>query len=273
MIFVWLLVIVAGAFVAINLYLYFMQGRIVFYPTRDISVTPEEVGIAAEDVFVEVIFGERVHGWYAPPPDETAPVVLFCHGNAGNISHRLETLRFLTDLGAGVLLFDYRGYGRSDGSPGEREAYADATACYEWLAGEQGVGAGRIVIFGRSLGGAVAVDLATRMPCRGVVVESSFTSIDDMSRKMFRFMPVRWFLRYSFASVEKIGNVRCPVLVTHSPEDDLIPFEMGRTLFEAARPPKRFVMLVGGHNSRAYFELESYQEALQEVLAGEAADW
>ncbi|HOZ07146.1 MAG TPA: alpha/beta hydrolase [candidate division Zixibacteria bacterium] len=269
----WLAVILIGAFVAVNIGLYFAQGRIVFYPSRDFGATPRDAGIAAEDVFIEVVPGQRIHAWYVPPPEPAAPVVLFCHGNAGNISHRLETLRFLVDLGAGVLLFDYRGYGRSEGAPGEREVYADADACYEWLRRERSVAPDRIVAFGRSLGGAVAVELASRRPCRGLIVESSFTSIEDMGRKMYRYLPVRWFLRFSFRSIDRIGAVACPVLVTHSPDDELVPYEMGQRLAAAARPPKRFVPLVGGHNTLEYFALEPYRAAVRDILSGAAREW
>ncbi len=271
----WLLAIVAVGFLAATAYLYFAQRGMVFYPTRTIEITPADINITYDDVYIPVNNGERIHAWYVPPRDlaPDAPVVIFSHGNAGNISHRLETLDFLVRLGAGVLLFDYRGYGRSDGTPGEDEAYADIAACYDWLTAQHRIDPARIVLFGRSLGGAVAADLAVKRPCRGLIVESSFTSLAAIGSKMFPVFPVRWLLKYDFDTVGKIGRVTCPVLVTHSPVDEMIPFAMGRELYEAARPPKRLVELIGDHNGRAYFDLDTYRLAVQDILSGAAREW
>ncbi len=271
--FLWAGVIVGGVLFLFWLALYFLQGRLVFYPTRDFAVTPSQLGITYEEVSLPVTPGEQVHGWYFPARGEeknvSPPVVLFCHGNAGNISHRLETAEYLLALGVSVLLFDYRGYGKSGGSPSEENLYADAKAAYEWLVREKGFRAEDIVLFGRSLGGAVAIEVARQMPCRGLVVESSFTSAEEMAKKMFPFVPgLKYGLRYSFHSLQKIPAVSCPVLVTHSPDDEIVPYEMGKRLYEAAPEPKRFVRLQGGHNEREYFRDESYREALRALFFG-----
>ncbi|MFH1686927.1 MAG: alpha/beta hydrolase, partial [bacterium] len=196
------------------------------------------------------------------------PLVLFCHGNAGNISHRLETAEYLVGLGAAVVLFDYAGYGRSEGRPSEENTYADALAAYQWVLRETGFEADRVVIMGRSLGGAVAIDLAARVAARGLIVESAFTSALDMGRRMFPFVPVAWLLRHHFDALSKIGVVNCPVLIVHSVDDEMIPYEMGQQLFQSARPPKQMVTISGSHNNREYFDNEEYRAAVGQVLKG-----
>lgn len=252
--------------------LYFFQTKLVFYPTREFAVTPSQLQLPYEDVYINVTAKERIHGWYfaANNPDsgQEGPVALFCHGNAGNISHRLETVVLILSLGVDILLFDYRGYGKSDGSPSEANIYADAKACYNWLVEQKGVRPENIILFGRSLGGAVAIELARRAKCGGVVVESSFTSAADMGKRMFPFIPIKYLVRYRFDSIGKIGSLTCPVLVTHSPDDDIVPFEMGRRLFAAANEPKRFITLRGGHNDREYLADASYTAALKALMHG-----
>ncbi|MFH1372859.1 MAG: alpha/beta hydrolase [bacterium] len=264
----WPVVVAVCLFLLACATVYFHQTRLVFHPTRELVVTPDQLGLNYEDVHIEVTPGQRVHGWYLRTGGKQAPVVLFCHGNAGNISHRLETADLILDLGADILLFDYRGYGQSDGTPGEQKVYADAEACYRRLVEDEAVPPEKIVLFGRSLGGAVAVELARRVKCRGLIVESSFTSTADMGRLIFPWLPIRYLLRHHFDSIKKISTVDCPVLVTHSPDDELVPFEMGRQLYAAAKQPKRFVSLRGGHNEREYFLNSSYTSALRDIIHG-----
>lgn len=263
----WLFGIVLFIFIALLVFLYLNQGRMVFVPSEQLVVSPGEVGFDFENVYITVEPGVTLHGWYFPLKN-SKKTILFCHGNAGNISHRLETVKFLVDLGANVMLFDYRGYGNSTGKPSEEGVYADAEAVYRWLRETKQAAAADIVIFGRSLGGAVGIELATRVPCAGVIVESSFTSMVDMGKKMFPFVPVGGLLHYKFESLDKIGKLSCPVLVAHSPDDDLIPYEMGRRLFEAAHEPKQFVKLEGGHNELQYFNSQTYIDAVSGIIFG-----
>jgi pimeloyl-ACP methyl ester carboxylesterase len=239
-----------------------------FYPTRHLDTTPDQIGLAYEDCRIPAAADESVHAWFFQGAGVDAPVVLFCHGNGGNISHRLETAELLVRLGAAMLLFDYRGYGLSDGSPSESNMYADAEACYDWLVATKKYRPDQIVLFGRSLGGAVAVELASRRTCRGMVVESSFTSAKDMGRRMFPYFPVGFLLRYKFDSLSRIGLVKCPVLITHSPDDEMIPYAMGRRLYDAAPRPKLFCDLVGRHNEREYERLPEYLAAINSLLSG-----
>jgi len=237
-------------------------------------VTPADINLSYEDVFLELPTVGKLHAWYIPcgNSSDIAPTVLFCHGNAGNISHRLETAEFVFNQEANLLLFDYRGYGQSDGKPDEEGIYADAEAWYYWLVENRNISPERIVPFGRSLGGAVAIDLASRLPCGGLIVESSFTSAKDMGQRMFPILPVKFLLRFDFNSLEKINKVTCPVLVTHSPQDEIIPFEMGEKLYDAVNSLKKFVKLRGGHNERLYLQDQSYETSVRELLRGDP-DW
>ena len=264
--FIWVIVIVVVVFVGLSGFLYLNQRRIVFVPMKDYAATPDHAHLTYEQVWLEPEPGIKIRGWYFPAAKGSDRAVMLCHGNAGNISHRLESVHFLLGLGVNVLLFDYRGYGESNGTPSEEGVYADAEAAYRWLREEKQIDPSNITIFGRSLGGAVAIELARRVPCGGVIVESSFTSAADFGRKMFPFLPIRLLLKYHFDSINKIGELSCPVLVTHSPDDDLIPFEMGKRLFDAAKPPRKFIELSGGHNERLYFSDRHYTEGVRAFI-------
>ena len=255
--------------VVLTAIVYIFQDRVVFIPTREMVLSPNEINLPYEEDYVVVDSGQRIHMWYFPV-EGAASTVLFCHGNAGNISHRVYTAQFLTSLGVNLLLFDYRGFGQSEGRPSEAHVYADARAAYDWLIRKKQAAPNSIIIFGRSLGGAVAVELATQVECAGVVVESSFTSAREMGKIMLPWMPDWAMKRFSFETEQRISQVRCPVLVTHSPDDDLIPYEMGRRLFAAAPSPKEFIQLSGGHNDRVYYDSNIYVNGLQKFFIGGA---
>lgn len=257
--------VAVGLFLALALFLYFGQNKLLFIPSRTIDLTPDQLGLPYEDLFLDVAPGEQINAWYFPAQGSPASngTVLFCHGNAGNISHRLQTVQFLLRLGMNVLIFDYRGYGRSDGEPSEDNVYADAHTAYDWLVAVKRVDPTDLYLFGRSLGGAVAIDLAVQIECAGIIVESSFTSTADMGRQLYPFMPITLLVRYRFDAVSKIGQLDCPVLVAHAPDDEMIPYDMGLALFERATSEKMFVKLEGGHNDLAYLDNAKYVNALR----------
>jgi len=223
---------------------------LLFHPQKGVDLTLERLGVAGEEVFLEAEDGVRIHGFLLPPsgPSEGAPrALLFLHGNAGNASHRLPNAADLASLGATVLLLDYRGYGRSEGRPTERGVYADARAGLAHLA-KLGFPETRVVLFGRSLGGAVAVDLARGRDLGGVILESTFSSLADAARAGFGSLGA-WVARGRFDSRAKIGELRAPLLFFHGDRDEVIPWALGRALFEAAPEPKAFETLAGaGHN-------------------------
>jgi len=244
----------AGSAVAL---LSFFSDRMIFQPSPGVDLEPSELGIEAESAFLDTADGVRVHAYFLPGSGEPRRALLFLHGNAGNASHRLPNAAQLARLGCDVLLLDYRGYGLSEGRPSERGVGLDARAALAHLVEVRGVPEGRIVLFGRSLGGAVAVELAADRAFAGVVLESTFTNLRDMAR---RLLGPLGRLVSGFESSDRIAGLRAPLLQFHGDRDEIVPFELGRALFEAAPEPKRFEVIGGaGHNDtvevggRAYF--------------------
>ena len=247
---------------------YLTQSRLIYYPNvpdRQLGGTPADLGLAYDEVGLTTEDGVRLHGWFVPHEHARATVIFF-HGNAGNIGDRLGTLRMFHDLGLNVLLFDYRGYGRSEGRPGERGTYRDASAAWEYLTAERGIAADSIVLYGRSLGGAVAAWLAARVSPGALVLDSTFTSVPDLAAELYPFLPARWLSRFRYDSRRRLDEIRTPVLVIHSRDDEIIPYTHGRALFAAASEPKAFVTLGGGHNNAHSTDRETFREGLADFL-------
>ena len=227
-------------------YMFFRQESYVFFPERTLTATPRTFGMAFQDLHLRTSDGVRIHGWFVPREGARGTLLLF-HGNAGTLSDRVDKIRLFHDWGWDVLAVDYRGYGESEGSPSEEGTYADgAAAVAEAL--RRGEAPSRLVLYGESLGGAVAVEAAGRFPLGALVLESTFTSVPDMARRLYPWLPVSLLVRIRYDSRSRIGGLSCPVAVLHSPEDEIVPFEMGRGLFAAAPGPKVFLTLRGGHN-------------------------
>lgn len=245
----------------INALMWILQPGMVFYPTRALAATPADWGLAFEDVELTADDGTRLHGWYIQYPDATH-TLLFFHGNAGNISHRGDSIAIFNRLGLSVLIVDYRGYGRSAGRASEAGLYLDALAARDYLVEACGVDPASILIFGRSLGASVAADLASRVPSGGVILESGFSSARDMARHLYPGLHRVLYLRFDFDAAERLSHVSSPVLVLHSRDDEIVPYALGRKLFEAARAPKRFVDLRGDHNSGFLASQPDYERSL-----------
>lgn len=263
--------IAVGVYVGLMLILFLFQSRLIYFPSRRIEGTPADVSLGYEEVRFQAEDGVKLHGWFVPAED-AAGAVVFCHGNGGNISHRLDTLEILHDLGVSTLIFDYRGYGLSEGKPGEKGTYMDAEAARRWLIENNRAAPDKIVIMGRSLGGAVAAHLAKTHPPAGLVVESSFTSVPDMAARMYWFFPVRLLSRFDYNTREHIEQVTCPVLVVHGADDEIVPFAHGQALYERANEPKQFLELSGGHNEGFLRAGEKYTSRLGEFLEKCLAD-
>ena len=258
------------AYCAMCVFVLVRQSRYVYYPDRTVALTPGYFKIPYESVTFRASDGETIAAWWVPPGREGVPTgdtVLLCHGNAGDIGDRIDSVRTFHQLGLGVLVFDYRGYGDSSGKPTEEGTYRDARAAWDYLVRERGLDAGSVVIFGRSLGGSVATWLATQVRPKALVIESTFTSAADMARKMFWFLP-RFICRFGYDSLARIGTVNCPVIVAHSRDDEMIPYSHGERLFEAAAEPKRFVSMRGGHNAGGFDGDPDYQRVFMKFLAG-----
>ena len=241
------------------------QSRLVYFPESAIAATPTDIGLDYERVSLTTSDGVALDAWFVPA-EEDGPVVLFCHGNAGNISHRLDTIRIFNEIGFGVLIFDYRGYGRSEGSPCEEGTYRDAEAAWEYLTAERSVPPNRIILFGRSLGGPVAAYLATRHDPAALIVESAFTSIPDIGAAAYPFLPVRLISRYDYPTETYVSQAGCPVLVIHSPSDEMIPFQHGRAIYDASPEPKRFLTISGSHNEGFLASEQEYSSGLESFL-------
>lgn len=259
--------VLAAVYGGLALVLYFFQARLVFYPEigREMIATPGQAGLPYQDIRLTTGDGLNLHGWYIPAPQPRG-TVLFLHGNAGNISHRLDSLQMFHRLGYSTLIFDYRGYGNNGGTPTEQGTYRDAEAAWRYLTEQRHIPSCRIVLFGESLGGAVASWLAVRQKPAALVIASGFTSVPDLARHFYPFLPVRWLARIRYDIRENLRAVAVPVLIAHSPEDEIVPFEHGRALFAAANPPKRFLELAGGHNDGFIFMRESWVKALGDFL-------
>jgi len=270
-----LLTLVAGLaliYLSFGVVLYLFQGSMVFLanlPSRALDASPADIGLAYEDVQIDTADGERLHGWFVPAP-ATRGTLLFFHGNAGNISHRLESIAIFNRLGLDVLIVDYRGYGQSTGETSEEGTYRDAQAAWNYLLDVQGVAPGRIVVFGRSLGGAVGAWLVSQLPAdeqpAAVIIESSFSSGAEMARRLYPIYPARLLTRLKYPVVDYASRAACPVLVVHSRDDEIIPFSMGQAIYAAARQPKAFIELRGDHNAGFWISREDYTAGLDAFL-------
>ncbi|HZZ29633.1 MAG TPA: alpha/beta hydrolase [Pirellulales bacterium] len=205
-------------------------------------------GLKFEDAWFQATDGTRLHGWFVPC-EHPRGVALFSHGNAGNISHRADLLRELHHMGLAVLAYDYRGYGRSSGSPNEAGILADGRAARKWLAQRELIPESEIVLMGESLGGAVSVQLAAESPARGLVIESSFNNLPAVAAVHYPYLPVKQLMRTQLDSAAAIGKYHGPLLQVHGDADTIVPIALGRKLFAAANEPKQFVVIHGGdHN-------------------------
>jgi fermentation-respiration switch protein FrsA (DUF1100 family) len=246
-----ILTIAISIYLLLALMLYLFQGRMVFLsnlPDRALGASPSDIGLDYEDVSLTTSDNERLHGWYIPAADARG-VLLFFHGNAGNISHRLDSIKIFHELGLDVLIIDYRGYGQSTGKTTEQGTYLDAQAAWDYLTNSRRVPAGRIIVFGRSLGGAIGAWLGAQHTPAAVIIESSFSSGVDMARRIYPFLPVRLITRLQYPVVDYAAQLDCPVLVVHSRHDEIIPFTMGQAIYAAVKQKKKFLELRGDHNN------------------------
>lgn len=266
-VFLYISIVVAIIYIGFGLTLCMMQPRLTYYPEKKVSLTPETLGIAFEDVTLNAADGLSISGWYVQAADANDSfTVLLCHGNGGNIMHRLSNIELFYNLGINCLIFDYRGYGKSEGKPDEQGTYDDAMAAYNWLIETKRTEPSNIIIYGQSLGGSVAAWLAARVQSRSLVLEGTFTSYLDMAKKFYWYMPVRFFARYKYNTIEYVTDVHCPVLVIHSKDDEIVPFKFGQRIYEAANKPKEFVEMNGGHNNGFLISAEKYKEAWRKWL-------
>jgi len=260
-----IITVLLAVYMGLGLILYFMQPSFLYSPFREMSYDPGDLGFAFEKVVFKADDGIKLSGWYIPA-EKAKLTVLFCHGNGGNMAHRLDTINIFSELGINCFIFDYRGYGTSQGKPSELGTYLDADAAYRWLTEKKKVKPENIIIFGRSLGGSIAAHLAGTVKARTLIIESAFTSYADIGSKFYPYMPVRLFARYSYKTIDYIQQVRCPAMIIHSRNDEVIPFEFGLKLYESANEPKKFIEIFGSHNDGFLHSAEIYKRGWAEWL-------
>ncbi len=260
--------ILAFAYVLILVTVYLFQSRMIYipeFPSRKLVATPETLGMSFENVSLRTEDNVALHGWFIPVSNARS-TLLFFHGNAGNISHRLESIRIFHDLGLSVLIIDYRGYGKSDGRTSEAGTYRDARAAWDYLVTTRGFNDRNIILFGRSLGGAIATQLATRVKAGALIVESTFSSAEALAKSVYWYLPVKLLARIHYPTAKYILNVSSPVLVIHSPQDEIVPYKQGRQIFDLAPEPKRFLELRGSHNEGFSMNRRNYINGINDFL-------
>ncbi len=229
------------------------ENKIIYHPYKfpEGFWHPASFDVEAEDIFFQAEDGTKLHGWYIPSP-EARGTLLWFHGNAGNITHRLGNIRELKPLKLNIFIFDYRGYGKSEGKPDEAGLSQDSQAAYDTLIREKKIAPEMLILFGRSLGGIFAVDVASRNPAAGLILESVFTSARDMAGKVFPLLPIGWAIRSKLDAVSKVPNLKIPKLFLHGTVDEVVPYEIGRELYEAAAEPKEFYDILGADHNDTY---------------------
>jgi len=263
---VWIIIIIIGVCgLGAGIFLIF-QSKLIYYPVREIAAAPDSIGLNFENVSLVTTDGLSLSGWFVPCENARA-VVLFCHGNGGNISHRLDTIELLQRLGLDTFIFDYRGFGQSEGKPNEQGTYRDVEAAWRYLVEERKIQPARIIVFGSSMGGPIAAYLAGSHQPGVLIIESTFTSIPDVAARRFPYLPARLLMRFKYNTAKYLRNVNCPVMVIHSRDDEMLPFENGERLFEIAREPKRFLEITGTHNEGFMTSGMVYEEGLNTFIS------
>jgi len=260
-----IIVIVLMPLLALNAIMFMQQSSMIFFPSTELQATPQDWGMQYQDVSLETSDEKQLHAWYIPYQGANK-VLLFFHGNAGNISHRGESIRIFHRLGLNVFIIDYRGYGNSQGEPSEAGLYKDADAAWQYLTQERAIDKDNIIIFGRSLGGAVATKLASEVQPAALILESTFSSAREFSKSVFPVLSRILIFRYRFNSLGKIKKITCPLLVMHSPDDEIIPFHLGEKIYQTANQPKYFIKMKGDHNNGFLLSQPDYERSLKKFI-------
>lgn len=253
-------------YIIILLYFTINQSHFLYFPDHELAGTPAGIGLQYETVSFDTEDKVKLSGWFITAKGQRG-VILFCHGNAGNISHRLESIQTFHSLGLSVFIFDYRGYGKSEGNPTEQGTYLDVKAAHNYLIKEKKVAPKEIIVFGRSIGGAIGAWISKEVEVKALIVESTFTSVSDLGTQIYPFIPVKLLSRFKYNAKEYLPKVNCPVLVIHSRDDEIIPFTHGKKLFEVANDPKQFLEIRGTHNDGFMISAENYKDGLKYFIS------
>lgn len=259
-----LLIIILGVII-FKIYFIFLEQKSLYHPYKEIPETPTNSGIKYEDVNFKTDDGKLLNGWFVPAKDAKV-TVLYCHGNAGNIYHRLHKVKFFHEMGVNFFIFDYRGYGKSTGNPSEKGLYKDAQAAYDYIISRSDVDKNKIVVYGKSLGGPVAADLCLHKKASALILEGSFASVALRAQQLYPFLPMKLLITQKYDAMDKVKNIHIPKLIAHGRRDEVISFRHGEILFGVAAEPKQFLPFDGGHNDDTYVTSVAYKEVLQKFL-------
>ena len=257
--------IVLGIVIVVTLFflLRWFERKNLYFPTRRIEITPEDVGLHYEDVYFETEDGLKLHGWFIP--SNSKRVLIFCHGNGGNISHRIELISILHNIGLNVFIFDYRGYGKNPGITTEKGTILDALGAYEYIRKLE-TEPECIILYGRSLGANIAIELASMVDAGILISEGGFTSVMDVAKDIYRVRPPGFLIYNKYNALDKISRVTIPILIIHGRDDELIPLMHGVILYEEANEPKEFFEIKGGHNDGFILTGEAYIKRIEEFI-------
>ena len=256
-----------GGYALLVVVVFFAQSALLYFPSHEVFATPHQVGLSYQPVKFKTSDDLTLDGWYVPAdPAGAGDTVLFFHGNAGNITHRLDSLLVFNELGLNTFIFDYRGFGQSEGKISEAGSYLDAEAALAYLTDTRGIAPKHIIFFGRSLGGAIAARLASGTPPKMVILESTFTSIPDLAATVYPFLPARWMSRFDYDAETYLKSVHSPVLIVHSRDDEIIPLRHAKALYAAAPGPKAFLEIRGNHNVGFLLDRNAYLKGLQHFI-------
>lgn len=259
-----LLIIILGTII-FKIYFIFLEQKSLYHPYKEIPETPMNLGIEFEDVNFKTDDGKLLNGWFVPTKDAKV-TVLYCHGNAGNIYHRLHKVRFFHEMGVNFFIFDYRGYGKSTANPSEKGLYKDAQAAYDYIVSRSEVDKNKIVVYGKSLGGPVAADLCLLRNTNALILEGSFASVVLRAQQLYPFLPMKLLITQKYDTMAKVKNMKIPKLIAHGRQDEVISFRHGEILFKVAAEPKRFLPFNGGHNDDVFVTSDAYKEELKKFL-------
>jgi hypothetical protein len=264
---VWaLLISLVGAYLALGVVLFVFQGRLIYFPEKKMVGTPHDIQLSYDAIYFKTEDQVELFGWYVPAPNAKG-TILFCHGNAGNISNRLDYLEIFHGLGLSTFIFDYRGFGLSAGTPSERGTYLDSEAAWDYLVSKRGIPPNHIIVYGESLGGAIAARLAARHEPGALILASTFTSLPDLGAELYPLFPVRLLSRFKYNTLEFMRQVKCPALVIHSPDDEIIPFRQGREIFDALTIPGEMLSIKGDHNSGFITSGRVYTQGIERFVS------
>jgi len=258
-------IIISLFYLIIIIYFYFNQVSLIYFPDKKISFYPDQINLNYKDVYIITNDNIKLNSWYIPR-EKDSNLVIFCHGNAGNISGRIETIRLIHELDLSLLIFDYRGFGKSEGIISEKGLYLDLEAAYQYATKNLNIDKKKIIIWGRSLGAAVAIDFASKHKINKLIIESAFTSLPDVGQRIYPFLPIKFICTHKFKSINKIYKIKAFKLFIHSKKDELVPFSFGRLLYKKAILPKSFLEIHGDHANGFFESKDDYMKGIKYFL-------